>query len=116
MNIKILAFLLLIASAFSTLSYADSKKDQIEWSNVPFKIQKVITEHKQGGKILKVKKEKLILMTDKGKENKTTIYLARVKKSDNKKIWIIVDKSGQLVDVQDEETEKVLEDEVYDKK
>ena len=110
MNIKVLAFLLLITSAFPTLSYATSGKDKIEWSEVPLRAQQIITEHALGGKILKVKKEEIILMTEKGEENKTSLYLARVKKLDGKKFWVIVDKSGELIDIEDEETEKVLED------
>lgn len=110
MNIKVLAFLLLITSAFPTLSYATSGKGKIEWSEVPLKAQQIITQHALEGKILKVKKEKIILMTDKGEENKTFLYLARVKKPDGKKFWIIVNQSGELIDIEDEETEKVLED------
>ena len=48
---------------------------------------------------------------EKKKENKTILYLVGVKKPDGKKIWITVDKSGELIDIEDEETEKVLEDE-----
>lgn len=113
MNIKVLALFLLIALALPMASYAGSKSKEegkVEWSEVPPKAQQIITEHTQGGEILKIKKEHIILMTDKGKKNKTIIYLARVKKTDGKKIWITVDKSGELVDMEDEGTEEVLED------
>ncbi|WP_297324660.1 hypothetical protein [Nitrosomonas sp.] len=118
MNIKVLALFLLITLALPTASYAGSKSKEegkVEWSEVPPKAQQIITEHTQGGEILKVKKEHIILMTDKGKKNKTIIYLARVKKTDGKKIWVTVDKNGELVDIEDEETDPVLEDEEDEK-
>lgn len=113
MNIKVLALFLLITLALPTASYAGSKSKEegkVEWSEVPQKAQQTINEHLQGGEILKIKKEHIILMTDKGKKNKTIIYLARVKKTDGKKVWITVEKSGELVDMEDEGTEEVLED------
>ena len=113
MNIKVLVLFLLMTLALSTVSYADSKSKErkIEWSEVPHQAQQTITEHIQGGEIFKIKKENIILMTEKKKENKTILYLVGVKKPDGKKIWITVDKSGELIDIEDEETEKVLEDE-----
>lgn len=114
MNIRVLAFFLLVTLVLSTASYAGSKSKEegkAEWSEVPQKAQQVITEHAQGGEILKVKKEHIILMTDKGKKNKTIIYLARIKKTDGKKVWVTVDKNGGLVDVENEDTDPVLEDE-----
>lgn len=113
MNIKVLALFLLVTLTFSTVSYAGSKlkEGKIELPEVPQKAQQIINEHLQGGEILEIKKEHIILMTDKGEENKTIIYLARIKKTDGKKVWVTVDKSGELVDMEDEETEGVLEDE-----
>ena len=110
MNIKVPAFLLLTILAFSTPSYADSKEKKIEWSNVPHKAQKTITKYAQGGEIFKIKKEKIILITEKEKENKTTLYLAGVKKTNGKRTWITVDKSGKLIDIENEGTEEILED------
>lgn len=113
-NIKVLAFFLLVTLVLSTASYADSKSKgdgKVEWSEVPEKTQQIIAEHARGGEILKVKKEYIILMTDKGKKNKTIIYLARIKRTDGKKVWVTVDKNGQLVDVEDEDTHPLLEDE-----
>ena len=118
MNIKVLALFLLITLALPTASYAGSKSKEegkVEWSEVPPKAQQIITEHTQGGEILKIKKEHIILMTDKGEKNKTIIYLARVKKTDGKKVWVTVDKSGELVDIEDEATDQVLEDEEDEK-
>ncbi len=116
MNIKVLTFFLLINWALATPSYADSKERKVEWSEVPLLVQQIFTKHTQGGEILKVKKEKIILMTEKEKKNKTTLYLAKVKKANGKKFWITADKNGTLVDIEDEETEEVLEDEVGKKK
>lgn len=110
MNIKVPAFLLLAILAFSTPSYADSKERKIEWSDVPHKAQETITKYAQGGEIFKIKKEKIILITEKEKENKTTLYLAGVKKIHGKRIWITVDKSGKLIDIEDEKAEEILED------
>lgn len=110
MNIKVPAFLLLAILAFSTASYADSKERKIEWSDVPHKAQKTITKYAQGREIFKIKKEKIILITEEAKENKTTLYLAGVKKKNGKRTWITVDKSGKLIDIEDEGTEEILED------
>ncbi|PXW83484.1 hypothetical protein C8R34_1276 [Nitrosomonas sp. Nm84] len=113
MNIRVLAFFLLVALAFSTASYAGSKSKEegiVEWPQVPHKAQQIITEHIQGGEILKIKKEHIILMKDKGMKKKTIIYLARIQNTDGKKIWVTVDKDGELVDVEDEDTDPVLED------
>lgn len=113
MDIKVLAFFLLIGWTLITPSYAHSKGKKIEWSEVPLIVQQIFTEHTQGGEILKVKKEKIILHTEEEKKNKTTLFLAKVKKANGKKFWITVDKSGNLVDIEDEEAEEeVLEDEV----
>jgi hypothetical protein len=115
MNTKILTFFLLISLVFVAPSYADPKGKKIEWSEVPLIVQQIFTQHAQGREILKVKKEKIVLRTEDKQKNKTTLYLARVKKADGKKFWITSDINGQLIDVEDEETEEVLED-LVDKK
>ncbi len=107
MNIKVLV-LLLITFAFSTSSYADSTKGKVEWSEVPPIVQQIILEHTQGGKITRIKKEEIILL-EKGNK-KTEIYLAKVKISKGKKIWIIVDKNGELLYIEDVSADEVLED------
>ncbi|SFF11300.1 hypothetical protein [Nitrosomonas sp. Nm166] len=127
MNIKVLGFLLLIISGFSSFTYADADSKQekiieriieriIEWPEVPLKAQQIITEHALGRKIFKVKQEKIILMTDTGEKNKTFLYLAGVQGLKGKKTWIIVDKDGELIDIEDEDTEIILEDEAENRK
>ncbi|MBA3756597.1 MAG: hypothetical protein H0X02_10370 [Nitrosomonas sp.] len=93
MNIKVLV-LLLITLAFSTSSYSDSKKGELEWSEVPPIVQQTIIEHALVGIIKRIKKEEIILL-EKGNK-KTDIYLAKVKLAKGKNIWITVDKSGEL--------------------
>ena len=119
MNIKILGFLLLITSGFSPLIYADAdskKGKKIEWPEVPLKAQQTIAEHAKGREIVKIKQEKIVLMTEAGEKNKTFLYLAGVKGLKGKKTWIIVDKDGELIDIENEDTEIVLEDEAENKK
>ncbi len=107
MNIKVLLFLL-ITLAFSTSSYADSTKGKVEWSEVPPIVQQTIIEHALGGIIKRIKKEEIILL-EKGNV-KTEIYLAKVKIGKGKKIWIMVDKSGELINIEDVSADEVLED------
>ncbi len=114
MNTKVSVILLLLILLLSTPSYA--QKGKIEWSEVPLKAQQAITLHMQDRKLIKVKKEKIILMTEDGQKNKTTIYLAGVKRPGEKKTWITVDKDGNLVDIEEENAEEVLEDQVGNKK
>ncbi len=121
MNIKALSFLLIMAIAFSTPIYADSKehkekdKDKVEWSEVPPKAQKTITQHAAGGKVFSVKKEKMVLMTE-NKKKKTVIYLAGVKKKDGKEFWVIADKDGTFIDIDRPDTESMLEEDVDNEK
>ena len=95
MKIKVLAFLLLITLAFSTSSYADPKEGKVEWSQVPAKVQQTI---------------KLNIIKKKEKVKKTVIYIAKIKKSNTNKFWISVDKSGQLIEIEKEQSGKILED------
>ncbi len=113
MNIKVLV-LLLITFAFSTSSYADSTKGKVEWSEVPPIVQQTIIEHALGGIIKRIKKEEIILL-EKGNK-KTDIYLAKVKIAKGKKIWIIVDKNGELINIEDVTNDEVLEDMENEKK
>lgn len=113
MNIKVLVFLLLTL-AFSISSYANSQEEKILLSLVPPIVQQTIIEHALGGIIKKIKKEEIILLE---KENKITdIYLAKVIKNDGKKIWITVDKSGELINIEDVSTDQVVEDVENEKK
>ena len=94
MKIKVLAILLPITLVFSSSSFADSKEEKIEWSQVPPKVQQTITEHAQGGKILEIEKET---------EKQVIIYEAEVKKPDGKKFEIKVDENGKLIEIEDED-------------
>ena len=114
MNIKALAFLLLISLTLASPSFAESGK--IPWEEVPLNVQQTITQHVGSGEIKKVKKEKINLLNKKGEEKKTNVYLAKIKNPDGKKMWIVVDKSGELIDIEDEELEEIPEDEVGVKK
>lgn len=107
-NIKSLMFLLII-SIVSTPSYAGSKEGKIEWAQVQINVQQTIIEHAQGGKIKRIKKEKIILL-EKVENKKTTLYLAKIRKTDGGKAWLTVDKSGELIDIEGQITERVLED------
>ncbi len=84
---------MLITLAFSTSSYAGCNEEKGEWSQVPAKVQQTITEHAQGGEVLKVEKE-----TDKN----AVVYEAKVKKTDGKKIEIKVDENGKLIEIEDD--------------
>lgn len=93
MNIKTFTILMLMSLAFSTSSYAGCNEEKVEWSQVPTKVQQTITEHAQGGEVLKVEKE-----TDKN----AVVYEAKVKKTDGKKIEIKVDENGKLIEIEDD--------------
>ena len=93
MNIKKLTMLMLMTLAFSTSSYAGCNEEKVEWSRVPAKVQQTITEHAQGGEVLKVEKET---------EKNAVVYEAKVQKSDGKKIEIKVDENGKLIEIEDD--------------
>lgn len=93
MNIQTLTILMLIALAFSTSGYASSNEEKVEWPQVPAKVQQTITEHAQGGEVLKVEKET---------KRNAVVYEAKVKKADGKKIEIKVDENGKLIEIEDD--------------
>lgn len=107
MNIKVLVFLL-ITLAFSASSYANSQEEKISLSLIPPIVQQTIIKHALGGTIQRIKKEEIILL-EKGNII-TDIYLAKVIKIDGKKIWVTVDKNGELINIEDISTNEVLED------
>ncbi len=119
---KILVSVLLSIYIFPGLVLAEPEKrknreiDKIEWSEIPLISQKTISEHLQDGVISKLKKQKVIQMIDKHNGNKTDIYLAEIRKANGKKVWVIVDHNGKLIDVESEETENLPEDEENQKK
>ncbi|SDH05397.1 PepSY domain-containing protein [Nitrosomonas sp. Nm132] len=93
MNVKIRALALLTTLLFATSSFADLLGDEkVEWSQVPEKVQKTITQHAQGGTIEKIEKE-----TEK---KKVIVYEAHVKKPDGKKIEIKVEEDGTLFEIE----------------
>ncbi len=99
MNIKTLTFatifvlLLVFAFVFSGFAGAD---EEIEWSQVPPKVQETITEYMQGGEIEKIEKEV------KKKEVPVVIYEAKVKKLDGKQVEIKVDENGVLIELDED--------------
>lgn len=107
MNIKVFLFLLLTL-AFSNSSYANSQEEKILLLPLPLIVEKKIIEHALGGLIKRIKKERIILL-EKG-DKMTDIYLAKVIMLDRKKIWITVDESGELINIEDVSTDEVLED------
>lgn len=56
-------------------------------------MQQTITEHAQGGEVLKIEKET---------EKNAVVYEAKVRKADGKKIEIKVDENGNLVEIDDD--------------
>ena len=88
MNIKTFVFFVLILLAFSTSSYAGCNEEKVEWSYVPAKAQQTITEHAQGGEVLRVKKET---------RKSIVIYEA-----DGKKIEIKVNENDKLFEILDD--------------
>ena len=111
MNNKVFGFFLLLALGFSPLIHAE-----IELSELPLKAQQAIIGNLKDGKISKIKRQKINLMNDAGEEKPTDLYLARVDRFKGKKFWVVVSKEGQLIDIEDEETEIILEDEAEKKK
>lgn len=96
MNFQITVLVLLITMAlfFTTSSFASADEEEIEWSQVPPKVQATITEHAQDGEILEIEREM---------EDNKVIYEAEVKKADGKEIEIKVDKDGNLIEIEDED-------------
>ncbi len=101
MSVKTLTFasifVLLLAIAFVFVFSAFAGADEeIEWSQVPPKVQKTIIEYMQDGEIEKIEKE------IKKKKVLVSIYAAKVKKPDGKKIQIKVDENGVLIELDDD--------------
>lgn len=107
MIIKVLAFIFLIL-AFSNSSYANSQEERVSLLPLPPFVEKKILELSLGGLIKRIKKEQLILL-EKG-DKMIDIYLAKVIMLDSKKIWITVDETGELINIEDVSTDEVLED------
>ena len=107
MNIKILVYIF-IALTFSNGSYANSQEEKVSALFLPPIVEQIINEHALSGQIKKLKKEQVILL-EKG-DKMREIYLAKVKKINGKKIWITVDESGELLNIEDVSNDEVLED------
>ncbi len=107
MNIKILTYFFL-ALAFSNFSYANSQEEKIISLPLPPGVEKKINEHAQGGLIKRLKKEQIILL-EKG-DKMREIYLAKILKLNGKNIWITVDETGELINIEDASNDEVLED------
>ncbi len=97
MNLKTLSFasifVFLLAFVFVFPSLAGDD-EEIEWSQVPPKVQETITEHMQGGEIEKIERE------IKKKKITVIVYEAKVKKPDGKEIEIKVDENGTLIELE----------------
>lgn len=73
------------------------KEEKVQWSTVPAVVQKTITENAGGGKIEEIEKE------TKTKDGKSiTVYEAKVKNSDGKKMEIKVGEDGKLIKVEND--------------
>ena len=98
MKIKTLLIVALpVAMAFAASSFAGEKEEKVQWSSVPAAVQKTITENAGGGKVEEVEKE---TKTKHGKS--VTVYEAKVKKSDGKKVEIKVGEDGKLIKVEND--------------
>ncbi len=90
-------FILTVAMAFAASSFAGEKEEKVQWENVPVVVQKTITENLKDGKIEEIEKETKI------KDGQSvTVYEAKVKKSDGKKIEIKVGEDGKLIKIEDD--------------
>ena len=90
-------FALTVAMAFAASSFAGEKEEKVQWTSVPGVVQKTITENLGGGKVEEIEKE---IKTKDGQS--VTVYEARVKKSDGKKIEIKVGEDGKLIKIEDD--------------
>ena len=86
-----------ITMLFATSGFAGKNEEKIQWDNVPAVVQKTITENAGDGKIEEIEKE---TETKHGKS--ITVYEAKVKKSDGKKIEIKVGEDGKLIKVEND--------------
>lgn len=85
-------FALTVAMVFAASSFASEKEEKVEWASVPAVVQKTITENLGDGKVEEIEKE------TKTKDGQSvTVYEAKVKKSDGKKIEIKVSEDGKLI-------------------
>jgi len=86
-----------MAMLFAASSFAGGKEEKVQWSSVPAVVQKTITENAGGGKIEEIEKE---TETKDGKS--ITVYEAKVKNSDGKKMEIKVGEDGKLIKVEND--------------
>lgn len=86
-----------MAMIFAASSFAGEKEEKVQWSTVPAVVQKTITENAGDGKIEEIEKE---TETKDGKS--ITVYEAKVKNSDGKKIEIKVGEDGKLIKVEND--------------
>lgn len=96
-NKALLIVALPMAMAFAASSFAGEKEEKIQWSSVPAVVQKTITENAGDGKVEEIEKE---TKTKHGKS--VTVYEAKVKKSDGKKVEIKVGEDGKLIKVEND--------------
>ncbi len=95
MNISIRTLFLTMTLIFATSSFAGLFGEKnVKWSQIPIKVQNTITEHLQGGEIKELKKEK--------KKKTITVYEAKIKRPDGKKIEIKVEEDGTLLELEED--------------
>ena len=95
MNISIRALFLTMALIFATSSFAGLfGEENVKWSQVPIKVQKIISEHLQGGEIEEIEKET--------KKKTITVYEAKIKRPGGKKIEIEVEEDGTLLKLEED--------------
>jgi len=89
-------FTITVVMAFAASSFASEKEEKVQWASVPVVVQKTITENLGNGKVEEIEKE------TKTKDGQSvTVYEAKVKKSDGKKVEIKVSEDGKLVKIED---------------
>ncbi len=90
-------FALTVAMAFAASTFAGEKEEKVQWASVPGVVQKTITENLGDGKIEEIEKE------TKTKDGQSvTVYEAKVKKPDGKKIEIKVGEDGKLIKIEND--------------
>ena len=95
MNISIRALFLTMSLIFATSSFAGLfGEENVKWSQVPIKVQKIISQHLQGGEIEEIEKEK--------KKKTIMVYEAKIKRPDGKKIEIKVEEDGTLLELEED--------------
>lgn len=117
MNFKAVLFFLALIVTFSASLQAESRghkdrdKDNDEWHKMPPKVQQTVVGHIAGGRVFEVKTEDMMLM-DGDNKRPTTLYLVGIKKPGGGETWVISDKNGKIIDVDQIEGGSELEEDI----